>query len=70
MSGWFQLGPDEIAQRARAGAGGGAVHLPSMSESIARGIAGYTVICFGIGFGAALGFAFHVCQRAARERLK
>jgi len=27
-------------------------------------------VCYGIGFGAALGFAFHVCQRAARDRLK
>ena len=44
MSGWFQLGPDEIAQRVRAGAGGAAVPLPSVSESIARGIAGYTLV--------------------------
>jgi hypothetical protein len=41
MSSW-QLAPDDLAQRVRAT--GHATHLPSMAESIARGIVGFTVI--------------------------
>jgi hypothetical protein len=27
-------------------------------------------ICYGIGFGAALGLAFHLCQRVVCDRLR
>jgi hypothetical protein len=39
---WFQLGPDEIAQR--VGDAESARGVPALSESIARGVIGFTII--------------------------